>query len=90
MNRIENLHQAKKTMSRNRLKHRYRNIRTRNRPFFKKEKPNLEIDEAKVGLIVLHPAHQNHVPQRIELGPARKQPVMYRYLNLTIKGKTMY
>jgi hypothetical protein len=45
-------------------------------PFFKNMKPNLEIDEAKVGLIVLHPAHQNHVPQGIELGPARKQPVL--------------
>ncbi len=36
-------------------------------------KPNLEIDEAKVGLIVLHPAHQNHVPQGIELGPAQEE-----------------
>jgi hypothetical protein len=49
-------------------------------------KPNLEIDEAKVGLIVLHPAHQNHVPQGIELRPAQEEEGN-QLCNFNYKGK---
>ena len=29
----------------------------------------LEVDEAEVRLSILHPCHNNHIPQRIKLGP---------------------